>query len=55
MAFGLGLLAVFGAGWGLGRALGPLDQPDPAPMDHSSMSVEMGQPLRSDAVVVPSP
>jgi hypothetical protein len=46
-AFAVGLLAAFGAAFGLGRAVGPLDdQPTPAPasttttthpMDHGEM------------------
>ncbi len=40
-AFALGLLALFVVGWGVGRAVGPLDQPEPtAPMDHSAMWTE---------------
>ncbi len=53
-AFGVGLIALFGAGWGIGRAVGPLDQPEPAPMDHSSMSVQAGDTVSGDAMVVPN-
>ncbi|MCU0310512.1 MAG: hypothetical protein MUE36_06185 [Acidimicrobiales bacterium] len=37
-AFAVGLVVLFGAGWGLGRAIGPLDEPEPMPMDHGSMA-----------------
>ena len=52
-AFGVGLIALFGAGWGIGRAVGPLDQPEPKPMDHSS-SVQAGDTVSGAAMVVPN-
>ncbi len=42
-AFGVALALVFGAGFGIGRAVGPWDRGGPAPApDHGGMEMDHG-------------
>ena len=40
--FGVGLVAAFGAAFGIGRAVGPIGDDDPAPSPHGTHTTQPG-------------